>query len=147
MRCKSNNSCVFKNKLYDNWSQIPTNVTGCQKRCYCKSGKVSCQPAYCDTVSVLPPSTLHCFPYQAKLVNIPDDECCQHWVCDENSPIPGTVITPGKLFLLSRPSLTNAFLNHFSRQGNPSSIQHVPRPKSSFVFYWNNSPRDKSCGS
>ncbi|KAK0163695.1 hypothetical protein PV328_002401 [Microctonus aethiopoides] len=81
VRCRNNGSCSYGNKTYDNWSDIPSNVTGCEKRCYCEMGKVSCQ-AVCPPVPVLPPSTLKCLANEAILAKLPNDDCCSHWICD-----------------------------------------------------------------
>ncbi|KAG7200157.1 hypothetical protein KM043_000593 [Ampulex compressa] len=45
VRCRNNGSCGYEGKTYENWSELPTNVTGCEKRCYCEMGNVSCQAA------------------------------------------------------------------------------------------------------
>ncbi|XP_011307759.1 putative epidermal cell surface receptor isoform X4 [Fopius arisanus] len=81
VRCRNNGSCDYEGRTYDNWSEIPSNVTGCEKRCYCEMGKVACQAA-CPPVTALPPPTLQCPTNQAILMKLPGDDCCSHWVCD-----------------------------------------------------------------
>ncbi|XP_046814593.1 putative epidermal cell surface receptor isoform X4 [Vespa crabro] len=84
VRCRNNGSCNYEGVTYDNWSELPSNVTGCEKRCYCEMGNVSCQAA-CPPVPALPPVTLQCPSYQAALMHLPGDECCLHWVCGHPS--------------------------------------------------------------
>ncbi|XP_015116127.1 putative epidermal cell surface receptor [Diachasma alloeum] len=85
VRCRNNGSCDYEGRTYDNWSEIPSNITGCEKRCYCEMGKVACQAA-CPPVTALPPPTLQCPSNQATLTKLPGDECCSHWVCDAATP-------------------------------------------------------------
>lgn len=84
VRCRNNGSCNYEGNTYDNWSELPANVTGCEKRCYCEMGNVSCQAA-CPPVPALPPATLPCPSYQAALMHLPGDECCLEWSCGHSS--------------------------------------------------------------
>ncbi|KOX71016.1 Putative epidermal cell surface receptor [Melipona quadrifasciata] len=113
VRCRNNGSCNYEGNTYDNWSELPANVTGCEKRCYCEMGNVSCQAA-CPPVPALPPATLPCPSYQAALMHLPGDECCLEWSCghSSNQP-PGTNATPA----LPGPLATDAF-NRQSVDGN-----------------------------
>ena len=85
VRCRNNGSCMWEGQSYDNWSELPSNVTGCERRCYCDMGNVSCQAA-CPPVPALPPPNLQCPSNQAILAHLPGDDCCSHWVCDRSSP-------------------------------------------------------------
>ncbi|XP_076257887.1 stranded at second transmembrane protein isoform X2 [Rhynchophorus ferrugineus] len=82
IRCKNNGSCLHEDKMYKNWEQLPINVTGCEKRCYCEMGNVECQNT-CPPVTALPPPNLQCSPEHASLQHIPDDDCCKYWVCPD----------------------------------------------------------------
>lgn len=91
LKCKINGSCAYEDQIYQNWQHIPTNVTGCQKRCYCEMGNVECENV-CPPVTALPPADLECPPSHAILSHIPDDECCMYWVCKPASPPVGRYI-------------------------------------------------------
>lgn len=81
LTCKNNGSCEYEGSTYQNWQQLPENVTGCEKRCYCEMGKIECQNV-CPPVTALPPSNLPCPPHQATLGHSQDDECCLFWMCN-----------------------------------------------------------------
>ncbi|KAL0118130.1 hypothetical protein PUN28_009063 [Cardiocondyla obscurior] len=98
MRCRNNGSCNYEGVMYDNWSELPSNVTGCERRCYCEMGNVSCHAA-CKFVPALPPANLPCPPHQAMLTHVPANPCCTQWTCGlPSSHLPGldhNVVPPG----------------------------------------------------
>lgn len=92
VRCRNNGSCDYEGNTYDNWSELPLNVTGCEKRCYCEMGNVSCQAA-CPPVPALPPAILPCPPNQVALMHLPGDECCLEWNCRHpTNQLPGKLL-------------------------------------------------------
>ena len=52
--CKSDGSCHYNGQKFNNYDNIPANLTGCEKRCYCENGEVLCQDA-CYEISPEPP--------------------------------------------------------------------------------------------
>ncbi|KAK9687410.1 hypothetical protein QE152_g36293 [Popillia japonica] len=84
LECKSHGECEYEGRTYQNWQQIPINVTGCEKRCYCEMGKVECQEV-CAPVVATPPNTLPCLPHQAVLAHAPDEDCCLSWICQNGA--------------------------------------------------------------
>lgn len=80
--CKNNGSCEYEGQMFANWQQIPENITGCEKRCYCEMGKIECQNV-CPPVPGLPPPNLNCPNNQIGLGHQPGDDCCKFWVCSK----------------------------------------------------------------
>ncbi|KAI5740557.1 hypothetical protein M8J76_005037 [Diaphorina citri] len=86
MVCKKNGSCLYEGQSFPNWSEIPTKVTGCENRCFCDSGNVTCQRV-CPEVPKTPPVDMPCSAKEAVLENIPGDDCCVFWQCPKEKSV------------------------------------------------------------
>ncbi|KAJ8953044.1 hypothetical protein NQ314_007419 [Rhamnusium bicolor] len=91
VRCKNNGSCYYEGRTYKNWDLLPSNVTGCERKCYCEMGKVECQNT-CPPVTAVPPPYLPCPPNLTMISHIPDDDCCKYWVCNSENDASGKII-------------------------------------------------------
>jgi len=80
MRCVQNSSCAYQGLTFRNFEEIPQKLSGCDMRCYCEYGNVTCQSA-CPPISSKPPTSLPCPPELATTMPLPHDECCMMWVC------------------------------------------------------------------
>lgn len=97
VRCRNNGSCTYGGNFYDNWSRIPTNITGCEKECFCEFGNVTCSDV-CPPVPPKPPAKLNCGDAQPTLAHLPDDTCCLHWTCAQKETTTTTTAKPGTFF-------------------------------------------------
>lgn len=83
MRCVQHSSCVIENGLvFRNFEEIPQKITGCDKRCYCEFGNITCQNL-CPPMAEHPPPDLPCPKEIARAVTMPHNECCYQWVCPQ----------------------------------------------------------------
>ena len=58
-KCKSDGACDYKGVKFNNYDNIPANMTGCEQRCYCENGEVLCQEA-CYELPKEPPGYIAC---------------------------------------------------------------------------------------
>lgn len=98
--CKSNGSCELEGNVYQNWQQIPENITGCEKRCFCEMGHIECQNV-CPPVTALPPANLACPTHLATLERLNEDDCCLYWMCKEDQMYTGNFLNYIKVVLCS----------------------------------------------
>ncbi|XP_067213383.1 putative epidermal cell surface receptor isoform X2 [Linepithema humile] len=122
VQCRNNGSCNYKGVNYNNWSEIPANITGCENHCYCEMGNVKCQRA-CLPVPALPPSYLPCASDEATLTRNLNRSCCMEWTCNRSSSHGVNVTTayPGPLAtnIFDRQTIDNR-LNNKSGTLKPS---------------------------
>ena len=88
--CLSDGSCEYQGHKFNNLDDIPANLTGCEKRCYCDGGQVSCREA-CYEVSPEPPRYLRCSKEVAIKIPKEDRPCCLHWGCPDLDLLPDRV--------------------------------------------------------
>lgn len=80
VRCVHNGSCVFSDERFEHRASIPQRLTGCERRCVCDAGNLTCEEA-CPPTPHAPPPELPCPPHLAELDHVPGDGCCLHWTC------------------------------------------------------------------
>ncbi|XP_037072044.1 putative epidermal cell surface receptor [Pollicipes pollicipes] len=79
--CVDDGSCTFEGEKFRNGHPLPEKLTGCEQRCYCEFGNVTCQSA-CDPVPATPPRTLPCPPDRVTL-GPGSNGCCKLWQCSD----------------------------------------------------------------
>ena len=65
---------------FNNYDNIPMNLTGCEQRCYCEDGEVLCREA-CYELADKPPTYLRCSSQVAAKIPKDDRPCCLVWGC------------------------------------------------------------------
>ncbi|XP_055308987.1 putative epidermal cell surface receptor isoform X2 [Sitodiplosis mosellana] len=121
MRCIDNGTCEYRGQYFDNWSDIPSNLTGCEQHCFCERGKVECRPSC--SVPAKPPKHLKCNAKQVpKIVPIPDDECCKHWACVDASKKDSTSIPH------ISPTIDNPFMHIKPNENNDHKEENGIHP-------------------
>ena len=80
VRCVQNSSCTLGEFVFNNYEDIPQKISGCDKRCFCLNGNISCENL-CPPMTEKPPADLPCPPELAMPVALPPAECCYAWVC------------------------------------------------------------------
>eukprot|EP00095_Tigriopus_kingsejongensis_P003970 maker-scaffold310_size212938-snap-gene-0.12 protein:Tk03970 transcript:maker-scaffold310_size212938-snap-gene-0.12-mRNA-1 annotation:"epidermal cell surface receptor" len=88
--CQNDGSCMYEGEKFNNYDNIPANLTGCEDRCFCENGEVMCQKA-CYELEATPPNYLSCNP--ALAIQIPQEErpCCRQWGCPDLADLPKTL--------------------------------------------------------
>ncbi|XP_051166564.1 putative epidermal cell surface receptor isoform X2 [Leptopilina boulardi] len=132
VRCRSNGSCNYEGQNYENFSELPSNVTGCEKRCFCEIGNVTCSPA-CPPVTAQPPSNLPCPPYEAKLTHLPGDDCCMQWICSE---APGENMTSANLGSLAPDAISRPKLDDSKKSNNKSEMSRPIQEPERGIYPW-----------
>ncbi|XP_018372866.1 PREDICTED: putative epidermal cell surface receptor isoform X1 [Trachymyrmex cornetzi] len=145
VHCRNNGSCTYEGVTYDNWTVLPSNVTGCERRCYCEMGNVSCQAA-CKFVPALPPAYLPCPSHQATLTHVPTNPCCTQWTCSHPSAqLPGLNVTTAYPGSLATNTFDQQTIDNIKRPNNKSEIlKPSQESEHSTSFFSENSKTDKT---
>nr|XP_045611187.1 uncharacterized protein LOC123766224 isoform X4 [Procambarus clarkii] len=80
VKCISSSACHYMGQMFNNYDQIPRELTGCSQVCTCNYGNVTCRDL-CDPVPAIPPPELNCEPQNAVLITLPGETCCRSWQC------------------------------------------------------------------
>ncbi|KAK8752616.1 hypothetical protein OTU49_006504 [Cherax quadricarinatus] len=86
VKCISSSACQYMGQTFNNYDQIPRELTGCSQVCTCNYGNVTCHDL-CDPVPIAPPPELNCEPQNAVLITLPGETCCRSWQCTAHSDI------------------------------------------------------------
>ncbi|XP_071522975.1 uncharacterized protein sas isoform X2 [Panulirus ornatus] len=84
VKCISSSACQYVGQTFDNYEQIPREITGCSQVCTCNYGNVTCRDL-CEPVPPSPPLDLSCDPKDAVLITLPGETCCRSWQCAAHS--------------------------------------------------------------
>lgn len=119
--CVNNGSCLYKGEMFENWADIPTKLSGCDMKCYCQAGNVTCSPR-CPPVPAAPPQHIHCPLNAVPIVSHPpDDNCCLNWMCPSSNGVPQPP-TPG---FPSHPQEKNAITVHTVEAVDENTVRLV----------------------
>ncbi|KAK3879842.1 hypothetical protein Pcinc_015624, partial [Petrolisthes cinctipes] len=84
MKCMKTYACQYMGQTFNNYDEVPREMTGCSQVCTCNYGNVTCRPL-CGEVPPIPPPHLNCAPESAILVTLPGEPCCRSWQCPSHS--------------------------------------------------------------
>lgn len=84
VKCVKTNACEYMGQTFNNYDEVPRELTGCSQVCTCNFGSVSCRPL-CEEVPPIPPPHLDCGPETAVLITLPGETCCRSWQCPSHS--------------------------------------------------------------
>ncbi|KAK4294238.1 hypothetical protein Pmani_033123 [Petrolisthes manimaculis] len=84
MKCIQTYACQYMGQTFNNYDEVPRELTGCSQVCTCNYGNVTCRPL-CEEVPPIPPPHLNCAHETAILVTLPGEPCCRSWQCPSHS--------------------------------------------------------------
>ncbi|KAG7160158.1 epidermal cell surface receptor-like [Homarus americanus] len=91
VKCIMTSACVYMGQTFNNYDEIPRELTGCSQECSCNYGNVTCRDL-CAPVPSIPPPELNCEPQNAVLITLPGETCCRSWQCAAHSGV-GTLVS------------------------------------------------------
>ncbi|XP_042237938.1 LOW QUALITY PROTEIN: uncharacterized protein LOC121876666 [Homarus americanus] len=86
VKCIMTSACVYMGQTFNNYDEIPRELTGCSQECSCNYGNVTCRDL-CAPVPSIPPPELNCEPQNAVLITLPGETCCRSWQCAAHSGV------------------------------------------------------------